>query len=114
MFHAKKAIAILAILFCCFPAVMAQSVSFAEPSTVTHKDVYLYSANGTLLGLYNTTSTGIAIPNDTDIIFTFKPQYSSPLDDPADFLEGLINWLTTNVLSLLILAAMAGLLFKRF
>lgn len=115
MFSTKKVILVFLILLVCFPiAASAQTVSFAEPNTVSHQDLYLYAANGTLLGLYNTTSTGIAIPNDTDIIFTIKPQYSSPLDDPGDFLEGAISWLQTNVLALLILGAMGGLLFKRF
>jgi hypothetical protein len=116
MFLPKKAIAILTVLFLVFPGVMAQSISFAEPSTTTHKDVYLYYANGTLIGLYNTTSTGIAIPNETfgDLLFVIKPQYSSPLDEPGDFLTSIIGFIQTNVLSLLILAAMGGLFFKRF
>ena len=114
MFLKKKALVIFSLLLLCFPSAMAQTVSFAEPNTVSHQDLYLYAANGTLLGLYNTTSTGIAIPNDTDLIFTLKPQYSSPLDDPGDFLSGAVSWLETNVLALLILGAMLGLIFKRF
>jgi hypothetical protein len=114
MFSAKKAIPILLLICLCFPGVMAQTVSFAEPNTVTHQDVYLYAANGTLLGLYNTTSTGIVVPNGTDFIFTLKPQYDSPLDNPGDFLSGAVSWFETNALSLLILAACGGLLLKRF
>jgi hypothetical protein len=117
----KKNIA--AALFFCFlllpqviPIVSAQTVSFAEPNTVSHKDVYLYAANGTLLGSYNTTSTGISLASaaGSDVIFTFKPQYSSPLDSPGDFLTGAVNWFQTNALSLIILGVMAGLLFRKW
>lgn len=114
MFSAKKVSGILLILFLCFPGVMAQTVSFAEPNTVSHKDVYLYSSNGTLLGLYNTTSTGINITDYNDVVFMFKPQYSSPLDDPSSFLDGVISWFETNALALLILGAVFGLAFKRW
>lgn len=117
MFSAKKAIPIFLLLAMCFPGVMAiQYASFAEPDTEIHKDVYLYYANGTLQGMYNTTSSLISLPNDTDgdFMFVIKPQYTSPLDDPGDFLTGLIGWLQTNILSLLILAAMAGFLFRKW
>jgi hypothetical protein len=117
MFSAKKVILVFLIVSCfLIVSASAQTVSFADPATVNHKDVYLYSANGTLLGLYNTTSTGISLDSSAgaDVIFTFKPQYSNPLDDPSSFLDGAIGWLQTNVLSLLILGAMGGLLLKRF
>lgn len=115
MFSAKKVILVFLILLVCFSCtVSAQTVSFAEPNTVSHKDVYLYSSNGSLLGLYNTTSTGINITDQGDVFFTFKPQYSSPLDDPSSFLDGIISWFETNALALLILGAVGGLLFKRF
>jgi hypothetical protein len=100
-----------------FPIVAAvQYCSFAQPDTTTQKDVYLYYANGTLQGMYNTTSSGIAIPNDTDgdFMFVIKPQYSNPLDEPGTFLDGAVGWLQTNVLSLVIIGALGGLLFKRW
>jgi hypothetical protein len=118
MFSAKKVILIFLIVSCFLPisAMAIQYASFAEPDTETHKDVYLYFANGTLQGMYNTTSALIALPNDTDgdFMFVIKPQYTSPLDNPGDFLTGAVGWLQTNVLSLLILGAMAGLLFRKW
>ena len=114
MFSAKKALFVGIALLLCFPGVMAQMVSFADPTTVSHKDVYLYAANGTLLGLYNTTSTGINITDYGDVIFTFKPQYSSPLDDPGTFLAGAVSWFETNALALVIIGAMAGLAFRKW
>lgn len=110
----SKILGVFLILVLCFPGVMAQTISFADPDATVHKDVYMYNASGTLLGVYNTTSDGIEIPADTDLIFTIKPQYSNPLEDPSTFLTNTIGWLSTNALSLLILAAMAGMLFRRW
>jgi hypothetical protein len=113
--HFLKAFGIFLILFLCFPGVMAvQTVSFADPDATVHKEIYMYNASGALLGTYNTTSNGIELPETGDILFTIKPTYSNPLDDPATFLDNLIGWLESNALSLIILAAMAGLLFKRW
>ena len=110
-----KLFLILLVLFLCFPGVMAQTVSFADPDSTVHKDVYMYNSTGTLIGTYNTTSPGISLPeNNESVFFVFKPQYSNPLDDPGTFLTSVIGFIQTNVLSLLILAMMAGLLFKRF
>lgn len=109
-----KPITIFLLLLLCFPGVMAQTVSFADPDATVHKDVYIFNASGSLIGVYNTTSNGIEIPADSDLIFTLKPQYSNPLDDPGTYLASVISWLETNALSLLILGAMGGLLFKRF
>lgn len=109
-----KPLTIFLLLFLCFPGVMAQTVSFADPDATVHKDVFIYNASGNLVGVYNTTSNGIEIPSDSDLIFTLKPQYTNPLDDPTTFLAGVIGWLETNALSLLILAGMGGLLLKRF
>jgi hypothetical protein len=112
--HLSKVSGIFLILFLCFPGVMAQTISFADPDATIHKDVYMFNASGGLLGVYNTTSDGIEIPADTDLIFTLKPQYSNPLEDPTSFLTNIIGWLTTNALSLIILAAMGGLLLRRW
>jgi hypothetical protein len=115
MFSHKKALTIFSILFLVFPGVMAQSISFAEPDTITHKDVYLYYANGTLIGLYNTTSTGISIPNATygDLLFVIKPQYSTPLDDPSAWLTSFLAYINTNAIVLLAAAIIIGIMFTR-
>jgi len=117
MFLHKKALAIFSILFLIFPGVMAQSISFAEPDTVTHKDFYLYSANGTLLGLYNTTSAAMPIPNATiwgeDMMIVIKPQYSTPLDDPTGWLSSFLDYINTNSIVLLAAAIIIGIMFTR-
>jgi len=113
MFSAQKAILITLVLFLCISPAVAQTVSFADPDSTVHKDVYMYNSTGSLLGTYNTTSPGIELPAE-DVFFVLKPQYSNPLDDPGTFLTGIVGFVQTNVLSLLILGMMGALLFKRF
>jgi len=116
MFLPKKALLIISVLFLIFPGVMAQSISFADPDATQHRDVYIYYANGSLAGQYNTTSTGIAIPNDTDgdFMLVLKPQYTNPLDDPATFADSLYSWFTTNALVLITVGAIAALVFRKW
>ena len=109
----KKLLFVCLALFCCFPGVMAQTISFADPDATVHKDVYMYNNSGKLISTFNTTSSGIALPSE-DIILVLKPQYSNPLDEPATFLTSMISWLETNALALIILAAMGGLFLKRW
>jgi len=92
----------------------AQLVSFADPDSTAHKDIYLYNSSGMLLGSYNTTSTAINITDVGDVFFVIKPQYSNPLDDPTTFLTGFIGWVQTNALFLVVIGMLCGLLFKRF
>jgi hypothetical protein len=105
---------LLVLIFCFSPAIASGSVSFADPDATVHRDILIYFAgNGTLYGTTNTTSNGVALPEE-DVIFIMKPQYSNPLDEPSTFLTNSVGWLQTNALSLLILAAMAGFMFKRW
>lgn len=112
-FHIEKILFVCLALLCCFPAVMAQTISFADPDATTHKDVYMYNNSGQLITTFNTTSSGIELPSE-DIFLVLKPQYSNPLEEPSTFLTNAIGWLETNALALIILAAMGGLLFKRW
>ena len=113
--NVPKLCLLLVSLFLIFPGAMAQTVSFADPDATVHKDVYMYNSTGTLLGSYNTTSTGINLPSDnSSVFFVMKPQYSNPLEDPGTFLSNFIGWAQTNALSLVILGGIFGLLLKRF
>jgi hypothetical protein len=112
-FHIQKLLFVCLALLCCFPGVMAQTISFADPDATVHKDVYMYNHSGALISTFNTTSSGVTIPGE-DIILVLKPQYSNPLDEPSTFLSNMIGWLETNALALIILAAMAGLFLKRW
>ena len=104
------------LVFLCSPVSAIQRVSFADPDTVTHKDVYMYYANGSLIGQYNTTSTGIAIPNDTegDVLLVLKPQYTTPMDDPGVWLSSFLSWTQTNAIALIFAMAILGILVKKW
>lgn len=109
----QKMLLVFLILLLSFPGVMAQTISFADPDSTVHKDVYMYNNTGQLVNSFNTTSTGIELPTE-DIFLVLKPQYSNPLDEPGTFLTNAIGWLETNALALIILTAMGGLLLKRW
>ena len=117
--HFSKIVLILILLSICFPVVTAvQYISFAQPDTLTQKDIYLYGWNTTstkfeLFGLYNTTSADIPIPEDTDIMFVIKPQYSTPLDDPSGWLNSTFAYVSTNLAPLIIILFLIGLLLTR-
>ena len=109
---------ILLVLFLIVPVTAVQYISFAQPDTTIQKDIYLYGWNTTsekfeLLGLYNTTSADIAIPEDTDIMFVLKPQYSSPLDDPGTFMDSGFAYVETNIFPLIAIIFLIGLLLTR-
>ena len=111
---ASKLCLIVLVLCLCFPVAFAQSISFAQPDTLTHQDVYMYYANGTLIGLYNTTSTGIALPaaSNGDVQFTFKAKNLNPLDDPAGSLAAIVGWFQSNAIALLTLGAVVSIAFR--
>jgi hypothetical protein len=117
--HLPKLFSIFLLMLLCFPGAMAtQYISFAQPDTLTQKDIYLYGFNTTsgkheLLGLYNTTSTGIEIPNATDIMFVIKPQYSTPLDDPGTWLSATFAYVRSNLTALIIIMFLIGLILVR-
>ena len=112
--HISKIILVLILLSICFPAVTAiQYVSFAQPDTLVQKDIYLYNASGSLLGLYNTTSTGIEMPAAGDVMFVIKPQYSSPLDDPSTFVDSGFAYVETNIIPLIAIIFLIALLLSR-
>ena len=105
---------VFTLLFLCSPAVSAvQYISFAQPDTLVQKDIYLYNGTGSLIGLYNTTSTGIEIPAGTDLIFILKPQYSSPLDDPSTWLNSTFSYVESNLAALVIILFLIGILLTR-
>lgn len=109
MFIALMALILLAIT----PAQATQTISFASIDGAADRDMYLYNASGTLLGLYNTTSTGIVLPANESVIFTFKPQTANPLTDPAGFLTVAFAFIVTNIIPLVVMLFLVGLLLGR-
>jgi hypothetical protein len=112
--HLPKLLLLFLAVFLCFPGVMAaQYISFAQPDTLTQKDIYLYNASGSLIGLYNTTSTAIEIPAAGDIMFVIKPQYSTPLDEPGTWLSATFSYVSSNLAPIIIILFLIGVLLAR-
>jgi hypothetical protein len=112
--HIPKLLFLFLTISLCFPGVMAvQYVSFAQPDTLTQKDIYLYNASGSLIGLYNTTSTGVELPATGDVMFVIKPQYSTPLDEPGTWLSATFSYVSSNLAALVIIIFLVGLLLTR-
>ena len=106
----KRAIILLLLLLCFVPFANAQTITMANPDATAQKDVLVYYSNGTLVGLYNTTSI-ITLDANESYIFTLKPQYSNPLDDPVTWLNSTFQYLGTNATYLAIAIFLIGLLY---
>ena len=106
----KRALIILLLLVCFVPFVNAQTITMANPDATAQKDVLVYYTNGTLVGLYNTTSI-ITLDANYSYIFTLKPQYSNPLDDPITWLNSTFQYLGTNATYLAIAIFLIGLFY---
>lgn len=106
-------VALLALLAFITMPVQAMTITMSNPDATIERDIIAYWPNGTIYGSYNTTSI-IDLDDGSDYIFVLKPQYSNPLDEPSTFLNSIVGWITTNVLALLILAAIGGLLLRKW
>ena len=103
-------IALMALVMLALVPASAQTITMADPSGTSQKDVLVYYSNGTLAGLYNTTSI-ITTDGNYSYIFTLKPQYSNPLDDPITWLNSTFAYIGTNVTYLAIALFLIGLLY---
>jgi predicted PurR-regulated permease PerM len=106
--RAKAVLILILLIACTIGTVSAQTVSFATIDA-TVQDVYMFRSNGTLIALHNTTSTGIELPTDSDVIFTIKPHTANPLDDPSNFLQTAFDYVKTNITALIIIMFLIGL-----
>jgi murein endopeptidase len=94
------------------PAQATQTITMANPDATAQKDIMVYYSNGTLMGVYNTTSIIPTDPNES-YIFTLKPQYSNPLDDPLAWLTSLISYANTNGIALFFIAVIIAIALRR-
>jgi hypothetical protein len=107
-------IIVMVTLACClFQHANAQTVSFASIDGAAERDMYLYNASGTLLGLYNTTSTGITLPANESVIFTFKPQTANIMSDPGDWLSVAFAYVQTNIIAIILILFVTGIILGR-
>lgn len=106
-------IALLALILLVTMPVQAQTITMSNPDATMERDIIVYYPNGTIYGLYNTTSVIDLGSNVSDYIFTLKPQYSTPLDDPKGFTDGLWAWFRTNLLYVVLLGVIVAIFFKK-
>lgn len=93
--------------------VSAQYITMANPGGIAERDIAVYYGNGTLAGLYNSTST-IELDGTIDYIFTMKPLSSNPLEDPGDWLTGTaFPFLQSNAIGIVMICAFIGMIFWR-
>ena len=105
-------IALIALVLLVILPAQAQTITMANPDNVGQRDIMVYWSNGSLYGLYNTTSI-ITLDANESYIFTLKPQLSNPLDNPATFLSTIFTFVETNIIPLSILIFLAALWLGR-
>ena len=106
-------IALIALIAFITMPVQAMTITMANPDATTENDLIVYYPNQTMYGFYNTTSVIDLGSGGTDFIFVLKPQYSTPLDDPKGFTDGLWAWFRTNLLYVVLLGVIVAIFFKK-
>ena len=90
----------------------AQNMSISHYGIGSLQTVQLYDGNGTLLGTYNTSTSGIGLP-DGDFVLGIKPAASNPLTDPGQWMTDALSWITTNITAIILAMFLIGLVFWR-
>lgn len=109
----KKILSIIALF-----ALVAILVSpcLAVNMTITNfatgkQDLMFYNPDGTLIGIYNTSSTVIPIPSDTDFQVVIRPNTASTwLNNPALFLGDAVSYLMSFALPLFVILGFCAIL----
>lgn len=89
----------------------AQNMSISEMGYTGPQTVQIYSANSTLLGTYNTTSNGIALP-EGDFLLVVKPDLANK--DASDQLADFMTFLTANLWSIVFFFAGIFVMTRRW
>lgn len=91
----------------------AQTITMSNPGSANSRDIAVYYPNGSMVGLYNDTSTIITDANES-YIFTLVPVSSNPLTDPSDWLVNqAIPFVQSNVIGLIVICFAIGLIVVR-
>jgi len=103
-------IALIALILLVSVPAQAQTITISNPGSIGARDVLVYDANGSLWGSYNTSSV-ITIDKNGSYVFMLKPQTSSIIDDPQDWLT---NWafpyVRSNITAIIIIVGFIGFL----
>lgn len=87
----------------------AQNVSFSDLGLAGPQMIQIYTANGSLQGTYNTTISGISLPNE-DFFMVIKPEPSNPLASPSTFLtDTAFPFVQTNIIGITVLIILAAI-----
>ena len=113
-FFKRRYLSILTLLIlglALIPGISALNITFASLDGATDRDILIHSASGVLLETVNTSSTGVEI--NQDVILTFKPQTSSIIENPTDWLRTVaFPWVKTNFVALICLAVLLAIIFR--
>lgn len=101
---------VLLLMLTAIPVQAIQTIQIASPNSISQQDIMVYFYNGTFYGRYNTTSL-IPLTDNASFIFTLKPQYSNPLDDPVTWLQTSFAYVETYSTPLILILFLIGLLY---
>jgi hypothetical protein len=92
--------------------VCAQTILMANPAGIAERDIAVYYPNGTMQGLWNSTST-IVLDNSSDYIFAMKPMQTNPLEDPSAWLANSFSFVGSNAIYIMIIVFLAAMWLGR-
>ena len=91
----------------------AQTITMANPGGIAARDIIVYWPNGTMLGLYNSTSV-IEVENTSDYIFAMRPLHTNLLEDPGDWMNNTaFPFIQTNAVPIILALFCIGLITRR-
>lgn len=110
-----KKLLLLIALFCLLAvgSVTAQNMSVTDLGIASPQTIQIYAGNGSILaGTYNTSSTGISLPED-DFVLLIKPETITVMSDPLTLLGAAFSYIESNVIPIVIILFFIGLVFRR-
>jgi hypothetical protein len=91
------------------------TITMANPSGISERDIIVYFPNGSMQGYYNSTSV-ISLNTSDSLGYTFsmKPMQTNPLEDPGTWLTNdFIPLVTSNAAALILMIFLAMLWLGR-
>jgi hypothetical protein len=99
------------VLMLAYP-VCGQTILMSNPMGSSERDIAVYYPNGTMQGLWNSTST-IVLDNSSDYIFAMKPMQTNPLEDPGVWLANSFAFVGSNMIYILAIVFLATIWLGR-
>lgn len=105
-------LALLVLIALAIIPVSSQTILMANPAGIAERDIAVYYPNGTMQGLWNSTST-IVLDNSSDYIFAMKPMQTNPMEDPSAWLATGFAFVASNIIPLIAIIFLAALWLGR-